>query len=131
MCKNTTTTSGDMTQCLKILNHQKEIFKDYLAVDKIAQILRVSRKSNKRGRPRKFGLFQITACLVYNARNSITSFRELEYKINENGEFRRVMGSSKKSLNPSCSSKACSNDRRKVFSPFKRSIDKCNKSRYK
>lgn len=71
---------------------KRKFLKILFAIEKIAQILRVSRKSNKRGRPRKFGLFQIIACLVYKVKNSITSFRELEYKINEDREFRRAIG---------------------------------------
>lgn len=31
-------------------------------------------------------------CLVYKVKNSIISFREFEYKINEDREFRRVIG---------------------------------------
>lgn len=77
---------------------QKRIFlKISKAIEKVIGLLRIPENSSKRGRPRKFTLCQIVACFVYKVINRITSFRELEYKINEDTEFKRMIGAEKES----------------------------------
>nr|WP_237698962.1 transposase [Caldicellulosiruptor obsidiansis] len=77
----------------KIIKAQNEKFLKLLCIiKKIAETTVQRRKNSKRGRPRKFSLFQIIACLVYKVKRGIASFRELEYRINQDTEFKKSIG---------------------------------------
>jgi len=77
----------------KIIKAQNEKFLKLLCIiKKIAETAVQRRKNSKRGRPRKFSLFQIIACLVYKVKRGITSLRELEYRINQDTEFKKSIG---------------------------------------
>ena len=77
---------------MNIKAQNKKFLKLLFVVKKVAEALSRRIKHNRRGRPRKFNLFQIIACLVYKVKKGIKSFRELEYRINQDIEFKRAIG---------------------------------------
>jgi len=77
---------------MNIKAQNKKFLKLLFVVKKVAEALTRRIKHNRRGRPRKFNLFQIIACLVYKVKKGIKSFRELEYRINQDTEFKRAIG---------------------------------------
>ena len=68
---------------MNIKAQNKKFLKLLFVVKKVAEALSRRIKHNRRGRSRKFNLFQIIACLVYKVKKGIKSFRELEYRINQ------------------------------------------------
>jgi len=77
---------------MNIKARNKKFLKLLFVVKKVAEALTRRIKHHRRGRPRKFNLFQIIACLVYKVKKGIKSFRELEYRINQDTEFKQVVG---------------------------------------
>lgn len=63
-----------------------------MTIEKVIKALGLKIKSSRSKRPKKFKLSHIIACFVYKVKNKINSFRELEYKINEDEEFKKAIG---------------------------------------
>ncbi|WAM34968.1 ISNCY family transposase [Caldicellulosiruptor morganii] len=79
-----------MTNFIKA--QKQKFLKIFMTIEKVIKDLGLKIKNYKRGRPKKFKLSHIIACFVYKVKNRINSFRELEYKINEDEEFRKTIG---------------------------------------
>ena len=110
----------------KIIKAQNEKFLKLLCIiKKIAETTVQRRKNSKRGRPRKFSLFQIIACLVYKVKRGIASFRELEYRINQDTEFKKSIGIEKKSR-LFIHSKISSKNRRGFIASYLRRVNSRN-----
>ena len=50
-----------------------------------------SKDRSTKGRPRKYSDQQIVACMLYGVKNSIFSFRELEYRIKQDYTFKAII----------------------------------------
>jgi len=81
------------------------------------------RKNSKRGRPKKFSLFQIIACLFYKVKRGIASF--IEYRINQDTEFKKSIGIEKKSR-LFIHSKISSKNRRGFIASYLRRVNSRN-----
>ncbi len=79
-----------MTNFIK--TQKQKFLKIRMTIEKVIKALGLRIKSSRRGRPKKFKLSRIIACFVYKFKNKINSFRELEYRINEDGEFKKAIG---------------------------------------
>ena len=79
-----------MTNFIK--TQKQKLLKILMTVEKVIKAMGLKIKSSRSKRPKKFKLSHIIACFVYKVKNKINSFRELEYKINEDEEFKKAIG---------------------------------------
>lgn len=78
---------------INFIKTQKQKFlKILITIMRVIKALGLKIRNSRRGRPKKFKLSHIIACFVYKVKNKISSFRELEYKINEDDEFKKAIG---------------------------------------